>query len=275
MGNWKLEMDPEVAPVDFLPPDFVVEHAGDGSVLVLVPEGEFLAGGPGEDEGKGKPFLVKLGGYYLGLHAVTNAQYARFLTERGSSGEVGKWIMLDKDCFLRKGGAGYEAYGGKEEHPVVQVSWWGAQAYCEWSGLRLPTELEWEKGARGVDGRSYPWGEEMDFGKCRNGKNKGSETTCGVWSYPECVSPWGCYQMAGNVWEWCEDVYESGAYDRYKGGELSSPKGSSVGSRVVRGGSWYYGLELDFRCASRNILDPDLRYDYLGFRVARTLHLAP
>ena len=251
-------------------PDLLIENEPDGSLLVLAPEGEFLAGGSGSDEG-GEKFSVRLPGYYLGLCAVTNAQYARFLTERRPGGsDLEKWIRLDNDCFVRESGSGYEAYGGKADHPVVEVSWYGAEAYCEWSGLRLPTELEWEKGARGVDGREYPWGEEWEDGRrCRWDENKGNETTCGVWSYPGGCSPWGLYQMSGNVWEWCADWYDGDAYDRYKRGDLTAP--SSGGGRVLRGGSWSNDLPGSFRCAYRNHVDPEYRYLDRGFRVARTL----
>ena len=229
--------------------DCLIENSKDGTLLVLIPEGEFVAGGSGSDEG-GSSFKLKLPAYYLALHPVTNAQYARFLADRRpAASDLEKWILLDRDCFVRASGNGYEAYGDKEDHPVVQVSWFGAEAYGEWAGLRLPSELEWEKGARGVDGRKYPWGNDWDAGKCRNNTNKGNETTCGVWSYPEGCSPHGMYQMSGNVWEWCEDWHESGAYNRYKSGDLTAPK--SAGSRGLRGGSWRLGATGFFRCANR------------------------
>jgi formylglycine-generating enzyme required for sulfatase activity len=245
-------------------PQWLTENATDGSLLLLVPGGKFLAG---EEK-----FVVELPAYYLALHPVTNAQYARFLSQRRPGDpDLQKWIDLTSYCYVRKSGNGFEAYGGKDDHPVGQVSWYGAQAYCQWAGLRLPSELEWEKAARGVDGREYPWGKEWDVNKCRNDTNKGSKTTCGVWSYPAGCSYWGHYQMSGNVWEWCADVYEGDAYGRYKRGDLTPPAGDSSARRVLRGGSWNYDPPDNFRCAARIDDDPDLRDSSLGFRVARTL----
>ena len=249
--------------------DWLIENEKDGTLLALVPEGEFLAGGPESDAGGGK-FKVRLPGFYLALHPVTNAQYARFLSETNpEQGDLDQWIRLDSDCFVRKSGAGYEAYGGKDDHPVVQVSWYGAEAYCRWSGLRLPSELEWEKGARGTDGREYPWGEDWEeIRRCRWDENRGDETTCGVWEYPEGCSAWGLFQMSGNVWEWCADRYDSDAYDRYKRGDLKPPE--NAGGRVLRGGSWRCGSTGTFRCAGRDGYGPSDRGDGSGFRCART-----
>ena len=242
----------------------------DGTLLVPIPGGVFLAGGPGYYEGRGEPFPVDLPPYYLALYPITNVQYARFLSlARPSDKDLKKWIRLDEDCFVRRAGDRFEAYGGKADHPVVQVSWWGAEAYCEWAGLRLPSELEWEKSARGVDGRQFPWGNEWDESRCRNYMNRDEETTCRVKRYPEGVSPWGLSQMAGNVWEWCADPYDAAAYNRYRGGDLQPP--SSGGARVLRGGSWCSGPAGSFRCAYRGSCAPEGRYGSNGFRVARSL----
>jgi formylglycine-generating enzyme required for sulfatase activity len=260
----------EKAIKDFFNP-WLIENPTDGSLLVLIPEGEFLAGGPGDAEGKGK-FPVKLPAFYMALHPVTNAQYANFLNiKKPDAAILEKWILLDNYCFVKKAGKGFEAYGGKNKHPVVQVSWFGAEAYCQWAGLRLPTELEWEKAARGTDGREYPWGNDWEDGKrCRWDENKGSETTCGVWQYAEGCSPFGLYNAVGNVWEWCNDRHNYGAYSRYKTGNLIPPASGSA--RVLRGGSWYNDNGYALRAAFRNLSHaPGLRNSIYGFRCARTL----
>lgn len=259
----------------------------DGSLLKLVPGGEFTMGSTvpqielARDMDRNGPlfalnnelpqFRVYLSAYYLGIYAVTNAQFARFLTaEKLANKQPDRYFAaLDHISPPFQGDVTWRVDPGYESHPVVHVSWYGADAYCRWAGLRLPTEIEWEKGARGVDGRIFPWGDTWDETRLRwYGGNRGeNETTAPVDAYPEGSSPYGLFQMAGNVEEWCADPYSPKVYGRYASGD-SRPPTSGFG-RVVRGGTCLRSNKLEFRCAVRrgnpaalvNIL-------YTGFRCA-------
>ena len=148
----------------------------------------------------------------------------------------------------------------KDDHPVVNVSWEDAAAYAQWAGAALPTEAQWEKAARGTDARVYPWGNEWDGAKCVNS----TQSTKPVGGIPAGASPYGCLDMAGNVWEWCADWYDAGYY---KNAPARNPTGPATStSRVLRGGSWLTPVPDVFRAAYRFWLNPGDRNDYFGFR---------
>jgi formylglycine-generating enzyme required for sulfatase activity len=240
----------------------------DGYEMILIPAGEAIFGtGPDEPYFQGsltdmeKPqFRANIPEFYIGIYSVTNEQYFKFVRETGHHPpeQSAAGIPIWKDGKYPE---------EKAKHPVVCVSWHDARAYCQWAGLRLPTDLQWEKAARGIDGRIYPWGNEWDEKKCRNFNNKGSETTCAVDDYPDGVSVFGIFNMSGNVWEWCEDWYESRAYERYERNDLSPP--ATGQSKLLRGGSWHGDTPIPFRCAARISRDPSDTAPWTGFRCVR------
>ncbi|MHC4888608.1 MAG: formylglycine-generating enzyme family protein [Planctomycetota bacterium] len=239
-------------------------NSRDGTVLAFVPEGDFLAGKKG--------FRVHLHPYYLALTCVTNTQYALFLTERQPNPpKLASWINLRRQSVaIHKEDNIYKADPEQAELPVVWITWEGAVAYCRWAGLRLPSELEWEKGARGVNGRLYPWGDEWEAGRPLPvaGERKQEETTS-VWAYPTACSPYGLYQMIGNVYEWCADSYEEGAYQRYSKCDLRPPQCRE--NKVLRGGPWCFGTPAYLRTEYRKSTVWRAGTPLCGFRCAKSL----
>jgi sulfatase modifying factor 1 len=242
----------------------VYRNPTDSYEMVLVPQGIAIFGSREDDPGAdwdGRPqFEAELPAYYIGAYCVTNAQYLQFVAETGHR---------EPDC-AEWGQPVWQGHSFPDEmadHPVVCVSYGDAQAYCEWAGLRLPTRLEWERAARGDEGWVYPWGDEWDPTRCRHSGNRGSETTCAVSAYPGGASPWGAYNMAGNVWEWCSDWHEEDAYRRWATGDVTPPKTGS--RRVVCGGSWNNDDPRNFRAANYHCYAPDYLIVLRGFRCAR------
>ena len=245
-------------------------NAKDGAVMIRVPAGTFLMGTSSADLAvllKAHPkwkadwfadeqpqHSVNLDSYWIYQNAVTVKQYRAFCKATGREmPELPKW--------------------SKDDHPVVNVTWFDAAAYAEWAGARLPTEAEWEKAARGTHGRRYPWGDEWDAEKCHNftdtnpvGGGFQGGRTAPVGSYPDGDSPYGIHDMAGNVWQWCQDWY---AKDYYAHAPSSNPPGAEEGElRVMRGGSWG-SSNISVRCAARHADSPDVTYHEAGgFRCA-------
>jgi formylglycine-generating enzyme required for sulfatase activity len=208
---------------------------------------------------------VTLDAYQIMRYEVTNRQYAQCV-KNGTCQGGGLEYQDDAGNILNR--LNDEAYAN---HPVVTVSWFQAETYCQWIGARLPTEAEWEKAARGPstgsgDGRTYPWGENIDCSLANYwGKDGGCVgDTTPVGSYPVGVSPYGVYDMAGNVWEWTSDWY-----DIYPGGDRSTFTEVET-YRVLRGGAWDYSGN-DVRSVNRDNGAPGLINDNVGFRCARSL----
>lgn len=247
--------------------------------MVLIPKGKFLYGDDKMEDTTDDDFEID-------VFLVTNKQYKEFIDATNREvpySEVEREKPYNWDRMKRT----YPE--GLDDHPVVLISYEDAMAFCEWrskkegktsnESYRLPTEKEWEKAARGEKGRAYPWGDDFDFRKVnyadyhvkkmlkdsRGGeevfkndfyeKNKGKALTTPVGNFPEGASPYGCMDMAGNVWEWTGSWYDN-----------------TETERVVRGGSWDDGGDY-CRCAFRDRGNPNYRHSYVGFRCARTLKL--
>ena len=212
---------------------------------VLIPAGTFLMGlsGPYPDD-EGPQHDVYLQAYRIDLCEVTNAEYRQCVVAGACS----------EPAELRR-------YADPEfaDHPVVFVTWYNARGYCSWRGKRLPTEAEWEKAARGDDGRSFPWGTVLLRDRLNADNRFGGTTRVG--SFPSGASPYGVLDMAGNVWEWVDDWYEP-----YPGSTFRSDLFGKK-YKVVRGGSWNHPAE-DARTFHRDIAHPARAIRVVGFRCA-------
>lgn len=220
--------------------------------LVEIPAGPFTMGRDGGPDNEGPTHEVDLPAYYIEIFEVTNDQFAAFVEETG--------YVTDAE---QEGGTGWRAYvEGKGNHPVVKVSWNDAVAYCEWGGRRLPTETEWEKAARGPDGFLYPWGDEWDPEKA-NVKEAGYRGTTPVGLFPDNVSSYGVYDLAGNVWEWTTNWYQpypdNTVPDEFYGEKF----------RVLRGGGWFDEQD-QVLATNRSSTSPTAANDDIGFRCAKS-----
>jgi len=247
-------------PAERTPPMILLLPGDIPLELLRIPAGDFLMGSDRKKDTSARndespSHSVYVDEYWIGRCPVTNRQYAAFIQATG----------YEKPEHWENG----RPPAGKEDHPVVKVNCHDAEAFCQWlsrrSGrsLRLPTEAEWEKAARGTDGRIYPWGKKApDPQRCNFGKNENGTTRVGRYS-PQGDSPYGCADMAGNVWEWIQDWYAS---DYYQHSPERNPPGATASRyRAVRGGSWDSNMTY-LRTANRSYGHPAGRSNAFGFR---------
>ncbi len=285
----------------------------DGMTLVYVPAGEFLMGSTDAEVAQAlkgcsdsgwvlcdlinaeKPqHTVSLDAYWIDKTDVTNAMFAQFVkatSYKTGAEKLGFAYVLNlsmgfsPESWEPTSGANWQHprgpgsdIKGLDDHPVVQVSWYDAKAYCEWAGRQLPTEAQWEKAARGTDGRKYPWGNDPVAGNLLNFADKnlairqadktiddGYPFTSPVGHYPKGASPYGALDMAGNVDQWVADWYDE---KYYASSPDPNPAGPASGQyRAVRGGAWLGGA-WGVRTAFRHW--EEIGLDFLGFRCVRS-----
>ncbi len=232
-----------VAMLGFRPA--TIQGEGKYDVMVLVPAGKFIMGSDPEDEKRGimvgideQPQReVKVEAFYIDKYEATNAQYQRFTEATGN-----------KTPYDYKNRQYPE---GEGDWPVSHIDWYDAKAYCSWVGKRLPTEIEWEKAARGTDGRIYPWGDEYDADKLNTRDwNKRKVDRVKVGSFPSGASPYGALDMGGSVWEWTEDWYEA-----YPGSAIKGRVDFGKTYKIARGGAW--------NSTGADLARSNMRYTYL------------
>jgi formylglycine-generating enzyme required for sulfatase activity len=256
--------------------------------MIYIPAGKFLMGNSkvGKDADFRSPrelpqHWVTLSGYWIGKYEVTRGEYRQFMKAGGYTNSAywstagwswkGKVRRTQPSYWAASQTWGSTTFTQTDSHPVVGVNYYEAEAFCKWAGGHLPTEAQWEKAARWNPVTShpnvYPWGDTWDKQKCNNLYDSlyPSDQTAPVGSYASGASPYGCMDMAGNVWEWCK-----GGYSYYRASPSNDPPGPSSGSyRVLRGGGWSYNYGNYSRAAYRYSYFPDSADYYLGFRLSR------
>lgn len=223
--------------------------------MVVIPAGEFTMGSQDGDGDEQPAHKVSVDSFSIDVYEVTVGEYADFL--RSGGGHLPPdWNKMNQMAYQKR--------------PVIGVDWADAVAFCKSVGKRLPTEAEWEKAARGTDGRLYPWGNDpptpLHANYAKNGSND-LETLAPVGSFENGKSPYGVYDMAGNVWEWISDWYDN---NYYKNSPQQNPEGPSTGGfKVIRGGAWNSSAR-NLRSADRYWDPPSFRSLYFpGFRCAK------
>jgi sulfatase modifying factor 1 len=249
--------------------------------LARIPAGDFLMGAADAEEDERPVHRVYVGEFFIGRYPVTQEEYARFIRATGypapSVGGTPLIAVGSETLFMELAAPyvweGLEPPAGHLTHPVVLIRYEDANAYCRWLSdalgrvVRLPTEAEWEKAARGgAEGQRYPWGMDLDPSRCNflvnpAEKPQGGTRTTGTYA----ANAYGLYDVAGNVWEWVSDWYGS---DYYGLGDMRQPRGPDAGVlRIVRGGSWVNADETMLRCAYRHKVPPDTYAYSIGFRI--------
>jgi formylglycine-generating enzyme required for sulfatase activity len=228
-----------------------------GIPMRLIPAGEFMMGSDSDDDHLNSLHTLHLDAYYIDKYEVTNARYAECVN-----------AGVCDPPHETKSEFHPEYFGNSQfdDHPVVYVDWNMARTYCSWREARLPTEAEWEKAARGTDGRTYPWGEAISCDKANYDSCVGETTKVG--SYESGQSPYGLYDMAGNVFEWVSSINKIYPYDATDGRE-----DLTLGSnRVIRGGGWSHTAH-DVQTFYRSWIGPNYSESVIGFRCAKDANL--
>ncbi len=229
--------------------------AGPLGSMIQVPAGAFIMGNDAGNDDERPARLVRMPGFEIDRYEVTVGEFRAFVQAtnyRTLAEQAGRpWHETWRA----------DEVGTRFDHPVRYVSWWDADKYCRWLGKRLPTEAEWEYAARGGDGRLYPWGNDFDPARV-----PGPDDTAPVGSVLGNLSPFGAYDMAGNVWEWVNDWYRP---DYYAQGQDDNPQGpAQADQRVIRGSS-FTNPPQDLRTTRRIKDDPGSAHRDVGFRCAR------